>query len=511
MRSTVALNPVERRLALLCEDWLAFRADPALRLLVWQVPDDALRLVQCFVQAQKHDLPYASRDLFIAFDVPFEHSLQYARALKEQLQGQYQASAGELAAQGIPADWMFEPQAVPDTAAAMAALRSFGAGHHARMGHLAAVLMPAAVAQPGHWCDWLLRALETSLPERLRLVVLDSQDQPRLGSLTPQRDARIRVSRPALHGLAMAQETFAQETTVGPAGTFRQMLMGVMALIETGSVAQVQAQAATALAFARQQGWPDQQVVLHILLAGALLKASRHAEAVQAYQRARQAAEQAMAAGHPAGAKLVVQTWFGEAGARLAAGDDAEAAACYDAAAPVALADRNPLLALEAWRMGAFCHARRNDPAAAVERGRQALALGARLQPQARCSSTLPLAALDLLRLLGPTPVQQIAQVQARMQRQLAALAQRAEQDAAAAEASPDPAVTTALQARLDEAQGRCHAQAEQALQAVLAAAPAPWQAEFRQVRELLGPDWPLHSDWNLALVPAEAEEVPAP
>jgi hypothetical protein len=500
----MALNAVERRLALLCEDWLAFRADPSLRLLVWQVPDDALRLVQCFVQAQKHDLAYSSRDLFIALDAPFEHSLQYARDLKEQLWGQYQASAKDWSAQGLAPNWNFDPQAVPDTATAvMAALKSLGSGHHTAIGHLAAVLMPGEVAHADYWGEWLLRALQSGLPERLRLVVIDSLDHPRLERLTPQRDARIRVQRPAVHGLAMAQETFAQEPTVGPAGTFRQMLMGVMSLIEHGSLAQVQAQAATALAFARQQNWSDQQVVLRMLTAGALLKDAQHAAAAQEYQTAREAAVQAQETDHPAGAKLVVQTWFGEAGARLAAGDDAAAAACYDAAAVAAAPDPNPLMTLEALRMSAFCHARSNDLATAMDRGRQALAQGARLQPQARSWSTLPLAALELLRVQAPSVVQQITEVQHRMQQQLGEVTQSMETDAATVEASSHPSATSELQARFEREETNCHYQAEQALQAVVREALAAWQAEFEHIRELLGADWPLHSAWSAALPPA--------
>lgn len=505
----MALNPVERRLALLCADWLEFRADASKRLLVWQVPDHALRLVHCFVQAQKHDLPYSSRDLFIAFDAPFEHSLQYACALKEQLQGEVQASRAELAARGVDPNWSFDPAALPDTAAAvMGALRSFGSGHHQAIGHLAAVLLPADVSNGQHWADWLLRALQAGLPERLRLVVVDSLDQPRLAALTPQRDARISLRRPAVDGLATAQETFAQEATVGPAGVFRQLLMAVVGLMERGTAGQVCTRAADALAFARRQGWPDQEVVLHTLVAGALLKEARHAEAVQAYRAARQSAMQALQAAHPAGHKLVLQTWFGEAGAHLAAGDLAAAAGCYDTAAPLALEDRNPLMAVEAWRMGAFCHARNDDPAGAQQRSRQALALGRQLPPEARSQSTLPLVALDLLRVMEPAHTRQLEQVQVRLQGRLNELRRQAEQRAAAAEDSALPESSTGLQAQLDHNEDEAHAQAELELQTAVAGAPAPWREHFEHARDLLGPDWPLRSAWAAAPV---APQEPAP
>lgn len=516
----MALNPVERRLALLCEDWLAFRADASRCLLLWQVPDHARRLVQCFVQAQKHEVPYASGDLFITFDAPFHHSLQYARALKDQLQGQVEASRAELSAQGLDASWRLDPAASPDTAAAVVeALRSLGATLHrdhsgrGTFSHLAAVLLPSEVADDGAWARWLQRMLAACQHERLRLLVLDSLDQPRLPALCQPDDQRISVRRPAVDGLATAQETFAQEVTLGPAGVFRNLLMAVVGQMEHGSADQVRVHAADALQFARQHAWADQEVVLRIMVAAALLKEQRHAEAVQVYQVARQAAAQALQASHPAGRKLVLQTWFGEAGARLAGGDPQAAAACYDAAAQVAHEDGNPLMALEAWRMGALCHARSGDEAGAAQRGRQALEVGARLQPQARAWSTLPLAALELLRSAEPARMPLLHQVQARWQARQDQARQHAEARAAAAEGCTEPAITAGLLADLQQAEAQADDEAEHELQAVVAAASAPWQQLFAQGRDLLGPDWPLRSAWSAALLPEVAllpEAAPA-
>ncbi len=492
----MALNPVERRLALLCADWLEFRADAARRLLVWQVPDHAVRLVQCFVQAQRYELEYSSRDLFIPFDAPFEHSLQYARALKEQLAGQVEASRADWAAQGLDAGWTLDPASSPDTAAAfISALRSLGSSHHRSIGHLVAVLIPPSVDRPAHWAGWLQRALQADLPERLRIVVVDSLDQPRLGELIAAEHPRISVRQPPVNGLAVAQETFAQEATVGPAGVYRQMLMSVVGLMEKGSAEQVKTRARDALKFVRQQGWSDQEVVLRILVAGALLKESRHAEAVQTYRAARESAGQALQANHPAGRKLVLQCWFGEGGAQLAAGDDAAAAQCYDAAARTALEDQNSLMALEGWRMGAFCHARIGDAAAAQERGELALALGEQLKPQARVLSTLPLVALELLRVVDPQPTGRVEQLRLQLQRRLEGLRQDAEQRAGEAEAGTQD--TAALQQRIEHEEAELQRQAEQELQASLESTPAQWRGHFDHARALLGPDWPLRSAWG--------------
>ena len=61
----MVLNPVERRLAYICNDWLAFRDEPGPCVLVWETPGNAHRLVRAFLESQKHETAYSSGDLFI--------------------------------------------------------------------------------------------------------------------------------------------------------------------------------------------------------------------------------------------------------------------------------------------------------------------------------------------------------------------------------------------------------------------------------------------------------------
>ena len=129
--------------------------------------------------------------------------------------------------------------------------------------------------------------------------------------------------------------------------------MGLVTLVEKGTADQVIAKSADALAFARRQKWADQEVVVKMLVGGALLKEQRFEEAIKNYHDARQAATQATAAGHPAGKQLILQTWFGEAGAHFAADRAAQAADCYDEAAVIAQGIPNLILAIEAFRMSA--------------------------------------------------------------------------------------------------------------------------------------------------------------
>lgn len=487
------LNPVERRLAYLGQDWLAFCNEPRWRLLIWQVPANALRMVAAFFESQKYSSELSTTDLFIVFEVPFQHSIQYSRDVKAALAAQYAASLDTWQRQGERVDWAFDPAAFADSPeGVMAALRAFGSHHAQQIGTLAAVLQPESGADKPTFGSWLRRAIDANLPERLRLVVVEPIEEPFLATSPDLNDSRVARRTLDLDTFDIAQETFAQEVTTGPAGVFRNHLMALMTLVEKGTVDQVKAKARDALAFAQQQKWLDQEVVVRLLVAGALLKASRFEDAIAVYRASRQVAEQALAAAHPAGQKLILQTWFGEAGTLLAAGHNAAAADCYRQAAASAQLDRNLILTIEAHRMEAFCRALDGDRAAALACSRQALESGLQLKPEVRSMTSLPVAAMDWLRSLDPTTVSHIEQHKAQFDQALSANEAQVETRALAAGSDLDRASAEAIEKQLEAANQRTTAEAENALAQLLSEASPEFRTAFEQARNLLGADWPL-------------------
>jgi tetratricopeptide (TPR) repeat protein len=494
------LNAVERRLLDLRYQWEGFADDPVPRLLVWTVPDAAMRLVRCFLEVQKQEGEYVTRDLFIVFDAPFENSIQYSRALKEALAGQHAASRDDLAREGLDPVWRTDVAGFPDSAYGfIQTLCSFGSTYHEAIGNLVAVLTPAAVSNAAHFAAWLARTLDAGLPERLRLLALDSLEAPHLADMEPANLSLLRRESLALDATAVAMETFAQERGTGPAGVFRNMLMALVALVERGSAEQVQLKAGDALAYTRDQGWKDQQAVVTMIVAGALLKEQRFDDAIVAYQDARATATLAEHEGHPAGSAMVLQTWFGEAGVELAAGRVIEAAEAYENAAVAAQTARNTILTIEAFRMAAFCHARLGERDVAIERGDQALAVGERLKPDARGMTTLPIAATDLMRVLDADKTQAIDSVRERANGRVERLARAFEQHAVKHERTADPGVARAAEQTLARGNEGVALQAEQELAALVAGTSAAYQQAFARGRRLLGGAWPL----GAAMVPA--------
>lgn len=513
-KRTATLNPVERRMALLCEHWMQFRDQPEPRLLVWQVPDNALRLVACFTEVQKLDLPYASGDLFIVFKVPYSHGLQFARGLKVALRGQFDASLDELRSQGLDTDWAFDPAATPDTPAGVAqALRSFGSKYQRALRHLVLVLLPPTLADVPAYVAWLQALLDTGLPERLRVLLVDTTENPLLGDLVRSQDEqdktcedeRVRVQRPAIDGLDTAQDAFAAEGGSSPAAVYRNLLMGTVALAEKGTANQVKAKAADALQFVRKQKWPDQGVALRILVAGALLKEKRFKEALTVYAAARAAADETVQDKHPAGHKLVLQCCFGQAGVQLAAGDLRAAASSYDEAAVVAQHDQNHTLAIEALRMAAHCLARAGDTQPALTRLVNAAELTVDMDPDARATTTLPVALVDTLRIIDAERVTRMQEVKRVLQQALDAVRVRSESRGAQLAAAGAPQALETVEAERQQQADVALDAADQQMQKLCAAAPLDFVKVLARGQQLLGDDWLVDNDLALPPTPAPA------
>jgi tetratricopeptide (TPR) repeat protein len=498
----MVLNPVERRMVELCQYWEAFCTKKEKRLLVWQVPDSEARMLQCFFEAQKHESEYSTGDFFIVLDAPFINSIQYSKALKEAIAGHYEASRTELGDQKITADWKFDLQEYSDSASGFVqGLRSFGSKHHKHFEHLVAVLMPISVSDKDAWASWMSRALDNDIPKRLRLAAVDYIGSPRLTGLSAKAQELSYFDTPKIDTLTTAQETFAQEAVAGPAGVFRNYLIGLMTLVEKGSADQVKAKAVDSIAFARKQKWVDQEVVVSMLVAGAMLKEKRFPESIQMYQHARQSASQAVVANHPVGSQLVLQTWFGEAGVHLAAADVPQAIKCYEQAADVAIKIPNLILAIEALRMGAFCYARIQKSELSIERGYEALAAGERLKPDARAMTTLPLVAIEILRAIEPQRVVQMEGIRHRLDTAIAAIDETAENKAVELENSLEHEKFSAAEKKLVRDTNRAERDAGQELDAVALAGNLQFVKAFAYARELLGNSWPLAS--AIALPPA--------
>jgi tetratricopeptide (TPR) repeat protein len=394
-------NAIERRLDRLTEQWQAFAADPALRLLRWRAVADDLRMVDLFIDVQSEELG-TTPDVFVRLRPAFGDPSRYASDLLSAFLDQYDAARPDLEAQGIAAGWQRPEAAVDETDPAflVRVATSFQAYYADRMQCLVLVLAPATVADERAFAAWLIDLLQQRLPPTLRLMVPDPEGAPRLDGLDQMAPGLAVTIDPALDMPGALEELARSEGADGPAKLFRVNLTSIANAGARGNLTGAERAAGRALEVARKEDWADQALVVHVALAAVYLGAGRAADAVGSYRKASIAGEAVAAKGHPAAARLRLTAAMGEGAALVAAARWREAAAAYEQAAPLAEAAGDPLMLLEAWRMAGWSHEQAGADRDAWRCGQLALEAGERLPADRRGQSTLPWVGQMLLRLL---------------------------------------------------------------------------------------------------------------
>ncbi|MGV1110027.1 hypothetical protein [Xanthomonas translucens] len=485
-------NPVERRIELLGDAWMQASEDPALRLLVWRVPANAARLLAAFFEAQKHPGDWNAPDYFLRLDTPFDTGFGYSRALKQALHASYLGSQSALREQGVELGWPGPGPSHPDSALGVVeVLDSFAAYHQVHLRYLAVVLEPERTTSADAFARWMDAALAAAPSPALRLVLVDTHEDPRWQPLLERHAAIARRIEPPLDMFDIARETAAQSGGAGPAVAYRQMLSDLMTVLERGSATQLAQRVERPLALAQRHGWPDQQVVLNMMLAGGWLKEKQYPQAIASYRQSRECGLQALAVQHPAARDLVMQSWYGEAGTWFVAGQPGRAAETYVAAAKAAAEIPNPMFVIEGYRMAAFCLAQDGQREAARAHGLEAIRAAKPLPPADRRTTTLPQTLQDLLLLQDRPRAQKLEQCAASYLQAVAALHAQAEAQAAQLGPRPDSA-------QLDRIESALHAGFEQAFHRVAQERERLIQggdAFFRKV-VAVGRDF-LHPTWN--------------
>lgn len=395
-------NPIEQRLDYLSGLWNEFAKDPEPRLLRWVLDDDGVRMVELLIELQNEevgDIP----DLFIRFEVPFTDIQSYPLELLKSLNDQYKESLKEIAEEGLPTDWQC-PSPQPEESGVQAFARacmSFREYYKGKMLALALFLAPSQISSMEHWRDFLLALVRFGLPPTIRITVIDHLDRQIFNELCEAEPKLTKTITPELDMPGALEEIAETAEGVGPGNDFRKLFVRLSNTAAKGNVKAVNKLATAALRIAKKQKWFDLQTAVQMVLGAMHIGKGAAVEALAAYREAGKLAVQAEQSGHPAGGKLVVQTRFAEAGALLGDGKYAEAAPLYEGITPLAKAQNDPFLELEAWRMAAYCYEISEQLKDSWRCGNQALDTGERLDEELRPNSTLPFVGQQLLGILA--------------------------------------------------------------------------------------------------------------
>ena len=152
--------------------------------------------------------------------------------------------------------------------------------------------------------------------------------------------------------------------------------------------------------------------------------------------------------------------------------------------------------------MSAFCRARTKDRQDAFASLQQAFQIGHTLDPGQREMSTLPLAAMDLLRLIDPRRVLKIEKIKTKLEHQTGLLHQAVERQAADLETDGHAAQFREAGENLAGAIAQAEQETEKKLHVLVAKGDQSFRHLFAQARNMLGEKWPLFSAAALPQAP---------
>ncbi|WP_277187846.1 hypothetical protein [Caballeronia sp. BR00000012568055] len=402
MQAFTPTNAVERRLLDAHADWLTFLKDRDARVLLWQTSEADRELVRTYCNAGEQ-----MSSAVLCLRTPFVQPARYADALAAEIISFYESRRAGSEKSGIVADW-HAPQRRRETGVQylLRVVESLMDHHPEFFFVMVLVFDPGDARDDAAFAAWLNTLLaqqkdHASLALRLRHATPILDAAPYAGLLR-QWPKAARLVRGKYHMQAVPRELAAASGERGPGGQFRRLFIELIETLEHGDPARLDRLRGAALAVARREQWFDQCVVVDLLAGSAYLKWQDHAQAIGAYRAALASSAQTIEAGHPAGDKLAANALFGEASVHLVRRQPLKAAPCYQRAAAHCERAEDLTLAVEAWRMHAWCLDEARWRESAIESGFRALATAGRMEPAMREQSTVPVVAQWMLERIGP-------------------------------------------------------------------------------------------------------------
>ncbi|MFD1801388.1 hypothetical protein ACFSFZ_04125 [Mixta tenebrionis] len=384
-------NPVEQRFVLAHEDWLNFARNRSARLLYWRADEDDRQMVELYLQVRGE-----GSCTLIPLSHPFRSANEWLAEATRELIAYYQARQEGARQQGIVADWQPPHNQYDGVVGFFSVARSLMQHHPDIFPGLVFVIQPSHFFAPQQFVDALAQLLShpfLTSPEgaRIRFIVPESAVTPALDKLLHRFPALTQTINGRYQMRRVPGEVVANAGDRGPSGEFRRLYVQLGDTLRNNDMARMAQLRQQMLDITTEQGWPDQAAVVCLTAGVARLKSGQIPQAQAEYRQALQYARQAQEVKNPAGGKLIVNALFGEASVLLKNNELFKAAACYQVAAEQAQQDQDGILAVEGWRMRAWCLDKVGQLDAALDSAMSGLDAGLLIEPEMRAHSGLML------------------------------------------------------------------------------------------------------------------------
>jgi tetratricopeptide (TPR) repeat protein len=393
-------NPITRRLDRMAEMWEAFEERGSARVGRWFVKHSAYKMVEAFVHREQGEAGVAS-SVILKHKSPFQDSSTYGADLCHELIQTLNSeeNASYFHEQEIPISSILQKLQKADSDSWLSAMAELKRVLPDVAGCVVAYLIPSQVAHAEEWADWIKRAVRKEFIPEVRLMVADVEEAPVFSHVADLYPELIETLDPELDMREAILEIASdpgKNAPNDPGFLYRKEFISLTQAMNPGSETQARKHAEEAAHIAKEQGWHDLHTAAFLALGAAMMNHQLFEDAIEAYERALQAAvaieDQALRA------RLSLQAWMGRGGVGIRQKDYAGSASSYEKAALEGEKAPDPLMAMEAWRMAAFCHEHQKDYLSAWEALIQALNAAEDIPSATRPNTTLPYVGMALSR-----------------------------------------------------------------------------------------------------------------
>jgi len=395
-------NAVERRLAKLREQYMAFAKDEAARVLHWVIREDERRMIDTFLKLEA--LEGKTGDILLLLDSPFEDAVRYGTDLVTEIAQMYDALREPLLAAGLAkADW--RPPLRKGSGAQVghqhlkSAAESFHEDHQPLLEHFSLVLSPAGIADGAALSAWLTEAGTVFTEPTVKLVFVDHA-AARVLPDAPDDKGPIRTVPADLDMPGCMLELNAAAGLHTPQGQFRDANIKMGVAIGAQDMKAANTHGAAALKVAEAQAWPHLAISVWFTLASGYLGQKNFVESMNGFRKAELLAAKAKDGGEAWAPQLLLHSRLGAGSVAVSSQSWALGAEIYGQnALPVAQEMKDARMQIECLRMAAYCNEQLKAFPNAWDQCVKACAVGRSMTPEERNTTTLAFVGEAMLRI----------------------------------------------------------------------------------------------------------------
>jgi tetratricopeptide (TPR) repeat protein len=343
-------------------------------------------------------------DLFLKFSSSFTDSYSYNQSLCEELAAQIDHDQEFLREEGIVLNWRkADDEAHVDSPVAFFNnIASFADSIQDLLGegYIVAYLSPQDKNNLSHLETWLINAVKQGIPQKVRVMVMDTEEHAVFDRLSESYPEEVNTLRPELNMDSALQLIAARGNPLHPDVQFRKAFVGLTQAVAKGNLNALNSASRRAMNIARLNKWPHLEVATLMAVASTYLGKRQYDQAMALYRQAEQVINRSYPSTDKLGANLATKIAFAQGSTLIAAKDFNKAARLFENTVATAERSGDRFFQMEAWRLAGYCHEQDKNLEKAWNCHNQALSTAEKLDVSMQKGSTVPFIGQALLRLV---------------------------------------------------------------------------------------------------------------